>query len=210
MKLKSTTTTKVIGFISGRIVEYLDSLKLSPRKRISSAIIFALLMSWNINANAQIAYVNSWNGLTHGSGGVAINTGTGTLAASGNLLIAAITAYDNVTISSPSGWSTAVQQWTNGPMNSVVFYKIAGAGDVGATFTFTTGGGGAWLSGGIIALSGENPSIPIDSAGTGANGGSGTVTAAGITTTGSSDSLIWFGTSEAYSALAVPSGYSTG
>jgi hypothetical protein len=211
VELRLTSAITTIENVSEHQAGELNStLKLIRLKQLVSAILIVLPLLWSISANAQISYVNSWNGSTQGEAGLAINTGIGTQATVGSLLVAAITAYDFVTISPPnSTWATAVPQWTYGAMNSVIFYKVAASGDVGATFTFTTGGYGAYLSGGIIALSGENQSSPIDSAGTGSDG-AGVVTASGISTSLANDWLLWFGTSEENSgSVSVPGGYST-
>jgi hypothetical protein len=139
------------------------------RRILPLTILFALLAhpAW-----AALGFVNEWNNHIVGqtSTGLPINTSTTTQPIVGDVFVAVIDAYNtNITISPPAGWSPAVTQWNSDAslIHAVVYYKVVTAPDIGATFTFTTGGVSSYLSGGIIALSGNDPSTPILTAGTG-------------------------------------------
>jgi len=184
-----------------------------PLPLSGGAILIALLLILLsvLPARASIAYVNSWSTNTTGTGtALSISTGSGTQAAAGNVLVACINFYNaGISMTCPSGWSTAVAQFDNSLIHMLVCDKVATSGDVGATFTFTPSGA-AYLSGGITCLSGEYQSQPIDVAGLGSTGTSGAVTAASITTTVANDYLLWCGQSSLAGTVAQPTGYTAG
>lgn len=184
------------------------------RFRIPSIVtlIALLIVMKACAAHAAIAYVNAWSGnSTNTATSMTVNTSSGTQAAAGNVLVACISELTgNFTLSAPSGWTVAVAQWLNPNTKvSACWYKVAVSGDVGATFTFNSSSAG-FLTGGIIALSGENQSSPIDVAGGGSTGNNTALTAASISPACTNDFLLWFGTDDSTGTIAEPASFTAG
>jgi hypothetical protein len=108
-----------------------------------------------------------------------INPPAGVVA--GDFLIAGVTVRDNPVITPPSGWT----QVRKDPLlattiTQAIYYKFAGSSEpANYTWTFSTS---QKASGGIIAYTGVDDSIPID-ASSGATGSGMSMTAPGVTTT---------------------------
>lgn len=123
--------------------------------------IMMLLAFWSTRADAAISYVNEWDsGSVANSFTMVINTSTGSQIQAGDVLIAFVTGQNPGTFSAPAGWSATVPGWLNGSTvaQGVVFEKVAGSGDIGASFTFGTAGGGTLIGGGLAAFRGVDNS----------------------------------------------------
>lgn len=151
--------------------------------------------------------VNYWSTSNSGTGttGIAVATSTGTDAAIGDTLIAYISSYNTATLVAPSGWSVLVPQFANpGDANMLmaVFYKIAVAADVNATFTFTNGAVAAYFSAVIHAWRNVGGFAPVGTAQS-VLGGLGAI-ASSITLGNSTSVLLFFQISSTTSFVTAP------
>lgn len=186
-------------------------------------ILLLSLALWAPPAGAAVSYVNAWgNGVTIGTA-LPVDTSTAGQAGSGHPIVAGDGLYFGIQawnssitiacsgITGGSGtWTTEVAQFTQGTTSSLlVCAKVAVSGDVNATFTFSpNSSASAYMSGGIIALSGQTSLVDV--AGAGNTGTSGALTALSITPTVSSDFLLWFGGNNSTGAIAQPTGFNPG
>lgn len=88
----------------------------------------------NYKADAVVSFVRTATGVTGGNGDVTVSATFSAAPSAGNLLVAIIGANGNVTINTPSGWSTAINE-SEAP-GQAIFYKIAGASE-SSTITVT-------------------------------------------------------------------------
>jgi hypothetical protein len=137
-------------------------------------------------ARAAINLVQTINGVTNGGTSVVVTFSSG--ATAGNLIIAICGARDGSTlsISSPSGFSTAIN--TNGTPSQGIFYMVAAGGETGITCSSTAN---TRLGLHIYEFSGTYPSqsAVFDAAATTATG-SGTTPATNSVTTGNPNNLL--------------------
>ncbi|MFC1787894.1 peptidoglycan-binding protein [Patescibacteria group bacterium] len=97
-------------------------------------VIFAAMQPNLRNTQATAGLINSTTATKQGA-----TTISGNLAPApevGNLLIAVVGARDNVSITPPAGWQTAIQ--TSGTPSQAIFYRLAEGGV--SLFSFTTSG----------------------------------------------------------------------
>jgi len=130
-------------------------------------------------------------------------------AAAGDLLLAHVTGNGQTAPSTPpAGWTlvTSVDGITASAVNgSALFYKIAAAGDAGASVSFTGGSTTASRMSVIVArVTGHNASTPFDVAAAADKGPTGTTTfnAPAITTVNANALVLWFITKNSGSATA--------
>ncbi|MGB8226767.1 MAG: LamG domain-containing protein [Sedimentisphaerales bacterium] len=135
------------------------------------------------NEIALLANTLKYMGFTEAKAPVDTNTSiavpipTGT--SSGDLLIAAVAADGNPTISTPAGW-TLINQGANGSAVTLgAWWKIAGASESAPNFTWT---GGQQAYGWMMRFTGHNSTNPIDACST-ADSTSATPTSPAVTTT---------------------------
>ncbi|MFH0873885.1 MAG: hypothetical protein V1846_03575 [Candidatus Komeilibacteria bacterium] len=142
-------------------------------------IVFCGLISnltpWKIPlAQAAIAQVQTKTATTYTSTSVSATLTSTPIE--NNLLVAAVSTYSNLTITAPSGWSTAINQ--SGTPSQAIFYKVAGVSEsktVTATISATDVAGIH-----LYEVSGLATSAPLDqtssSAGSAKAAVSGTIT----------------------------------
>ncbi len=173
--------------------------------------VLLLLACWSARADAAISFVNSWSA---GQGVTApIDTSTGTQAQVGDVEVATVSTYNSseITIVSATGWTLVTPLTTDTEPNTIAtYYKVVGAGDIGATWTFTSNGG-YYTVVGITDFRGVNNGTPIDASGAvNQSTPSMTATALSITLTYSGDALLWVITSNGVpDDLILPSGYTS-
>jgi hypothetical protein len=136
-------------------------------------------------ADAAITYVNS-NSIASTNTTLTI-TKPASLATN-DVMIATISMAGTNATTAPSGW-ILIEDTTNASnvMRTQTYYKVATASE-GASYAWTTASNRNW-TGGIIALRGANPNVPIDSV-TEAIGASGNVNAPAITTTSANEWIV--------------------
>ena len=140
------------------------------------------------------------------------NTNTGTLTltppatiTNNNVLVMGVASASTGAINTPSGWSVAVARFTgNNGSNLAVFYKIAASESGNYTVT-----GSTYLTGGIVNISGNDTTTPIDVAGTGSGGASTTATAAAITIATANALLLYFYGTDSTGAIGIPAGWTS-
>ena len=101
--------------------------------------------------------------------------------AEGDLMLASIAVHkDGTTVTAPTGWTQIDQGQQDDTATLAVFYKLAGAAEVGP-YTFTTTADGEEIAGSILRYTGVDQNNPIDTSG-GAGGDGPTPTAPDVTT----------------------------
>jgi len=120
---------------------------------------------------------------TSGASSETINKPGG--VASGNVLVATITAAGTGAITPPSGW-TQIQDVTT-TLRQTAYYRVAGSSEP-SSYTWTLGGA-RLASGGIAAYSGVDGSVPID-ASAAASGSSGNASVPSVTTNVAGDTVL--------------------
>jgi hypothetical protein len=126
------------------------------------------------------------------NGGGTANTASITVPAAvqtGDLMVAMVASSfaGTPTWTVPSGW-TSIQQVNTANLNSGMWYKIAAAGDLGATLTWSNVGGNDFAIA-FAAYSGVVQSSPVDVS-SGSSGG-GNINAASVTTTLANDLVVY-------------------
>ena len=157
-----------------------------------------------ITVPANITNVNEWTAAGSPGNVLSIATNTGAQIQVGDVLVASIA--DNTSEGTPpAGWSTAVPWWgISSSAGQTVYYKVAAAGDIGASFAFNTTN--VYAAGGIKAFRGVDNANPIDAAGTGSSGTGTTITAASITPVYSGDALLWLESNDGTPIITIPVG----
>lgn len=157
-----------------------------------------------ITVPANITNVNEWTAAGSPGNVLSIATNTGAQIQVGDVLVASIA--DNTSGGTPpAGWSTAVPWWgISLSAGQTVYYKVAAAGDIGASFAFHTTN--VYAAGGIKAFRGVDNANPIDAAGTGNSGTGTTITAASITPVYSGDALLWLESNDGTPIITIPVG----
>jgi hypothetical protein len=158
--------------------------------RTRSLALGALVLSFAIapaTARAAISFVAASSAATSGNGGSSLAISKPTGVASGQVLLATITATKAQALTAPSGW-TVVQDTTLGTtMRQITYYRVAG-GSEPASYSWDLGGS-RQASGGIADYSGVNATAPID-ASTSTTGASGNATISSVTTSAANDMVI--------------------
>jgi hypothetical protein len=105
--------------------------------------------------------------------------------ASGNVLVATITAAGTGAITPPSGWTVIKDTTTT--LRQTSYYHVAGSGEPGS-YTWSLGSS-RLASGGIAAYSGVDTNVPVDASATN-SGASGNATVPSVTTNFAGDLVI--------------------
>jgi len=136
------------------------------------------------NVQAAVSLVQSATAELQNVSSLSAAFGAG--ATAGNLLVAvcATSANTTLSISSPSGFSTAISQ--SGTPSQGIFYKIAAGGETTITCSF---GATATVGVHIYEYSGIDSSSPLDA--TGSTTGSGTSVSSGSVTTSNANNLLF-------------------
>jgi len=124
--------------------------------------------------------------------------------ASGDVLLAVVTARGGPTITAPAGWTLVRSDISGSTVRQLVFVKTAGGAEP-ASYTFTLSSAQS-AAGGIVAYSGVDGSNPIDAAGGQANASSTSISAPSITTTGTDRMLVGFFGTAALTTVSPPGG----
>lgn len=145
----------------------------------------ALVLVGAAPADAAITYVNRQvNSSTSSSLTLSRPNGTST----NDVLIATISGAGTANITAPSGWTLIDDRTTaNAAMRTFVFFRVATAGEPGS-YAFASPGARS-TSGGVMALRGANPVVPIDAV-AGQTGASGNAVAPVVTTTSANEWLV--------------------
>ncbi len=126
----------------------------------------------------------------------------------GDILIAEIAAIGgtSVTLTAPAGWTLIVRTNSTTAFLQAVYYKIAVAADLGATYTWTLSSSQK-STGGMVAYRGVNSYEPINAFSGQANASSTSVTAPSVTTTASNAMVVgFFGLATAQALFTSPAG----
>lgn len=161
-------------------------------------------MGWTI--------VGATQNVVSGSATLTINKPAG--AASGDYAWAAISYWDDLTLTPPSGWTlhTSILQAANGDKLSI--FKKALGGSEPSTYSWTLNTADD-MAGGILVVRGQDPTTPIDTTGSSSVNASSTSAPAGsVSPTVNGDLLIYFMAASETSGSGVtsitataPSGY---
>ena len=140
------------------------------------------------------------------------NVGLPTGHAANDLLIAPVITNDNVTVAVGTSGYTKLGTWQNGTgLQLVIMYKIDGGAETAPSFTHSAGGVGLAQ---ILAFSGVNTTTPIQTTGTShtdtGSGGSGTITANGITPTYTNSHIFFIACEEVDATDGAGSNYYSG
>jgi hypothetical protein len=150
----------------------------------------AIILSFAIapsTAYATISFVAASSAATTGSGATSLAVTKPTGVASGDAMLATLTATGSGALTPPAGW-TVVKDTTQGAaIRQITYYRVAG-GSEGASYSWGLGST-RQASGGIIDYSGVNSTAPIDASAT-ASGASGNALAGSVTTSVANDQVI--------------------
>jgi hypothetical protein len=125
-------------------------------------------------------------------------------AVAGTVMVAAIGANEDTTISAPPGW-TAVRQDVAATVRQSVYVKAAGPTEP-SSYTWTLSGVRR-VAGGITAYAGVDPANPVDAVDGSLNPSGTTVTSPGVTTTADGAMLVQLVTVNAEGTLSAPTGW---
>jgi hypothetical protein len=149
-----------------------------------------LILSFAIapgSAHAAISFVAAGSNATTGSGATSLAITKPTGVASGDVMVATVTATATGALTPPSGW-TVIQNTTQGTaIGQTTYYRVAGSSE-GASYSWGLGST-RQASGGIIDYSGVNSSAPVDASAS-ASGASGNAVAGSVTTSVANDQVI--------------------
>ncbi len=150
---------------------------------LAAALVAVLASSVFDNAYAAGALVATTNGITNG--GTSVSASFTSVATANNLLIAVCGAHDAVTITGPTGFSTAKNE--TGTPSQGIFYKVATGGEQSLSCTASVS---ARLGIQIYEYSGMVTSSPLDAVNTTASTGTSVSPASGSVVTTSASDLI--------------------
>lgn len=149
------------------------------------------------------AFVNSSSPVGSANSTTLVLTPPGSIV-DGNMLFAGIAMNSSATsVTPPAGWSVCSAKAAS-QQSVATYYKIASSEGGNYTFTF---GGAQYSSGVIVQMSGA-ASTP-DVCGTVNKGTGTTATATSITTTGTADILLYFGSTDGSGAVGIPAGWTS-
>jgi hypothetical protein len=158
-----------------------------------------------------VTYVSDASASTPAAGATALTITAPATPDTSDLLVAGITVSGGslTTITPPSGWTLVTRKDSGNILTSVglaTYYKIATASEP-VSYQWMLGSGSKKASGGIIRLSGADPTNPIDAAGSGNSGTSGTtLTAPGVTSTLGNGQVVGFFASSAAATFTQQNG----
>jgi len=174
-------------FLRGFSVAYI--LKNISAFCVFTALVFFFIFGLNsffnpLQTHAAISLVQSATAELQNVSSLSASFSTG--ATTGNLLVVVCATGVNTTLSitSPSGFSTAISQ--SGTPSQGIFYKIAVGGETSITCSF---GASATVGVHIYEYSGIDSSSPLDT--TGSATGSGTAVSSGSITTTNDNNLLF-------------------
>ena len=160
---------------------------LSTARRLGACLLGAavlILAAAPRPAEAAIALVSASSAANAAASSTeVINKPAG--VASGEVLVATITAAGTGTITPPSGW-TVIRDTTT-TLRQTSYYHVTGTSEP-ANWTWSLGSA-RLASGGIIAYSGVDTNVPIDASATG-SGTTGNASAPSVTTNFASDTVV--------------------
>jgi hypothetical protein len=177
---------------------------ITPRAALRGALAAVCLLLGAGRAEAAVSVVAASSAANaSGSSSLTINKPGGT--ASGNVLVATITAAGTGAITPPSGW-TVIRDTTT-TLRQTSYFHVAGTSEPGS-YAWTLGSAHL-ASGGIAAYSGVDTNVPVDASATG-SGTSGSMTVPSVTTNVASDLVIAVvGSTGTWSTNSVTPGAST-
>ena len=158
-------------------------------------------------ARAAITFVATSSSAPNATSSTFVLTAPAGIAA-GDMLIAQIAAIggSGVTLTAPAGWTLIIRTNSATALLQAVYYKFAGAADVGASYTWTLSSSQK-STGGIAAYRGVNPYEPLNAFAGQANASSSSITTPSVTTTASNAMLVgFFGLGTAQAVFTPPAG----
>lgn len=171
-------------------------------RRLVLAAVVALVMA--APARAAVSFVSATSSANAGTTSSETITKPGGVA-SGSVLVATITAAGTGAITPPSGW-TQIQDVTT-TLRQTSYYHVATSSEP-ANYTWTLGSA-RLASGGIVAYSGVDGSVPVDASAT-ASGSSGNASIPSVTTNVAGDTVLAaVGSAGTWSSNSIVPGAST-